>query len=273
MRMTKRFRALTRGNADGAISSVLQVAVVSTSLYILTGCGPKVERDRGEETPPSRSSPSRQEHTTKPFLPTTPKTEESKLAPEGVFYLKERVTIMTDSGIRGYAAGTKVTRLEDRGGQLLVSDGGSEFEVSKSKVTNDLSIVANLGRSNRQGAKRSQASAQRRSEENVVGAETRNRMAEAEAIRQRSVLRTRIQEIEDRKTRIQQQISVLQEKLEQLRAMYRRKHPHSSRAFQRAWRSSPNRHRYEQQLKSLEASFQSLLRAESQTRSQLQSMR
>jgi hypothetical protein len=76
-----------------------------------------------------------------PLVAIAPPTPQRNLAPAGTFYIVQRVTITTDSGITGVAPGTKVTMVSP-GPPMRVSDGQNEFEVQPEQVTNDLDIAA-----------------------------------------------------------------------------------------------------------------------------------
>ena len=75
--------------------------------------------------------------------PPPPLPEQHRLAPEGTFYLMERVVVKTDSGVTGFAPGTRVKLIEDRGETLFVkNDDNIRFEAPSDKVTNDLDLAA-----------------------------------------------------------------------------------------------------------------------------------
>jgi len=63
------------------------------------------------------------------------------LAPQGVYYLVERISITTDSGIVGVSPGTKVTFVRDLGNAWLMTNGKTQFEVTQDQVTNDLDVA------------------------------------------------------------------------------------------------------------------------------------
>ena len=81
-----------------------------------------------------------------PSLPSAPR----RLAPDGVFYLLKNVSVTTDSGVMGFAPGTRVDRVGESDGKLKVKAGDQEFEVDKSSVTNDLDIAALAARQDNQ---------------------------------------------------------------------------------------------------------------------------
>lgn len=81
---------------------------------------------------------------TRPAPAATPDTR--RLAPPGVFYLLNRISVTTDSGVVGVAAGTQLLLLEKlEDGGLKVTDGPEDFVVAPSEVTNDLDSAARAG--------------------------------------------------------------------------------------------------------------------------------
>jgi hypothetical protein len=66
-----------------------------------------------------------------------------RLAPPGVFFATERLSVTTDSGVSGVDAGAKVLLLARLPAhRLKVTDGPNEFEVTLAQVTNDLDVAA-----------------------------------------------------------------------------------------------------------------------------------
>jgi hypothetical protein len=93
-----------------------------------------------------------------PSPPPPAPPEQHRLAPEGTFYLMERVVVKSDSGVTGFAPGTRVKLIEDRGDKLFVTnDDNIKFEAPSDKVTNDLDLAALAAR---QDAQSQQALAQ-----------------------------------------------------------------------------------------------------------------
>ena len=82
-----------------------------------------------QQAPPSNSVAAR--------LPTT----RQRLAPEGTYFFLKRASLKTESSIIGFAPGTKVTMIEQRGSTSIVSDGEHQFETASSQLTNDLDIA------------------------------------------------------------------------------------------------------------------------------------
>jgi thiol-disulfide isomerase/thioredoxin len=65
-------------------------------------------------------------------------------APEGVFFLNDRVVLKRSSGILAIVPGTAVRVVSQNGGTLHVTDGTVNFDVAKEKLTNDVNRAALL---------------------------------------------------------------------------------------------------------------------------------
>jgi hypothetical protein len=76
-----------------------------------------------------------------PAVAATP-SEYHRLAPPGVLYLLEYVSLKSDSGVIGFTPGTRLRLIEDKGDTIVVSDGRTKLEVDEDKLTNDLDIAA-----------------------------------------------------------------------------------------------------------------------------------
>jgi hypothetical protein len=74
-------------------------------------------------------------------------TPQRRLAPEGAYFLLERASLRIDSGVIGFAPGTKVTLLEQGNSASKFTDGQYQFEVPPSQLTNDLDIAASVAQS------------------------------------------------------------------------------------------------------------------------------
>src|SRR5215472_8818583 len=85
----------------------------------------------GKPTPPARSIFARQ----------------PRIAPEGTYFLLQRVSLQIDSGIVGFAPGTKVTLVEKGDPLCTVSDGHYQFPVTWPQLTNDLDIAESAAKS------------------------------------------------------------------------------------------------------------------------------
>jgi hypothetical protein len=65
-------------------------------------------------------------------------------APEGVFFLNERVVLKRPSGILAIVPGTAVRVVSQNDGTYHVTDGTVNFDVAKEKLTNDVNRAAAL---------------------------------------------------------------------------------------------------------------------------------
>ncbi len=79
--------------------------------------------------------------------PARPVTPQRHLAPEGTYFLLERASLRIDSGVIGFAPGTKVALLDQGDSASTVTDGRYRFTVPSSQLTNDLDIAASVARS------------------------------------------------------------------------------------------------------------------------------
>ncbi len=64
------------------------------------------------------------------------------IAPRGIYFLLQPVSITSDSGITGIVEGTKVTVISDRAKNWRVTDGENQFDVPPDHLTNDMDIAA-----------------------------------------------------------------------------------------------------------------------------------
>ena len=71
---------------------------------------------------------------------------EPRLAPEGTFFLLQRASLPIDSGVIGFAPGTKVTLVEQAGSVSTVTDGEYQIKVPSSQLTNDLDVAASVAK-------------------------------------------------------------------------------------------------------------------------------
>jgi len=79
--------------------------------------------------------------------PARPVTPQRRLAPEGTYFLLGRASLRIDSGVIGFAPGTKVTLLDQGDSTSTVTDGQYQFTVPSSQLTNDLDIAASVAQS------------------------------------------------------------------------------------------------------------------------------
>ena len=66
---------------------------------------------------------------------------EKALAPPGIYYMLDRASAETKSGIRAVVPGDQVKLLQRKAGTLKVTDGVADFEVKETQVTNDLVLA------------------------------------------------------------------------------------------------------------------------------------
>jgi hypothetical protein len=97
----------------------------------------------------ARSTPAKRTAAQRPGArptPAGPVAHEKRLAPEGTFFLLERAALPIDSGVVGFAPGTKVTLVEQAESVSTVTNGEYQFKVPSSQLTNDLDVAANVAR-------------------------------------------------------------------------------------------------------------------------------
>lgn len=74
--------------------------------------------------------------------PPVAQSGEKQYAPPGVFYVVERVSMETDSGVKAVSPGERVKLLQRlNNGRMRVTTGDADFEVKASQVTNDLDLA------------------------------------------------------------------------------------------------------------------------------------
>jgi hypothetical protein len=92
----------------------------------------------------ARSTPAKQP-VARP-TPARPVAQERHLAPEGTFFLLQRASLKNDSGVIGFAPGTKVTMVEQGASVSTVTDGEYQFKVPSIQLTNDLDLAASVAK-------------------------------------------------------------------------------------------------------------------------------
>jgi hypothetical protein len=90
-----------------------------------------------------RSTPAKRTAAQRP-TPARAVPHEPRLAPEGTFFLLQRASLPIDSGVIGFAPGTKVTLVEEANSVSTVTDGDYQFKVPSSQLTNDLDVAASV---------------------------------------------------------------------------------------------------------------------------------
>jgi hypothetical protein len=97
--------------------------------------------------PASRSTPTQRTAAQRLGAKSTPVrtvAHEPRLAPEGTFFLLQRASLPIESGVIGFAPGTKVTLVEEIDSVSTVTDGEYQFKVPSSHLTNDLDVAASV---------------------------------------------------------------------------------------------------------------------------------
>ena len=108
------------------------------------------QRIAPKPTAPAHPSPPPKQLAQQPAArptPVRPVTPQRHLAPEGTYFLLERASLRIDSGVIGFAPGTKVALLDQGDSASTVTDGRYRFTVPSSQLTNDLDIAASVAQS------------------------------------------------------------------------------------------------------------------------------
>lgn len=94
-----------------------------------------------------------------PFKPPPPPPKPASATPppppEGVYFLSDRVSVATDSGVRSFAAATRVTKTGENLGKIVVTDGKTSFSVEAGKLTRDMALVEQIRRKAAEAAAKS----------------------------------------------------------------------------------------------------------------------
>jgi hypothetical protein len=118
-----------------AVKQRLAVSAMLVALFVLwIGChrDPKPRTDVTSEKQTANVAP------------------EKHLAPDGILFLTERVSITTNAGVTGIAPGSKVKLIARDGDKVRVSDGTTEIVVHPSQLTNDLDVARSLAAAERE---------------------------------------------------------------------------------------------------------------------------
>jgi len=112
---------------------------------------PPVARPQAQRTPPKPATAARptpaKVQVAKPTPARSVATRQPRLAPEGTYFLLRRVSLNIDSGVVGFAPGTKVTMIQQGDPLSTVTDGQYQFGVVSSQLTNDLNIAEDVAKS------------------------------------------------------------------------------------------------------------------------------
>jgi hypothetical protein len=88
-----------------------------------------------------------QQRTAKPTPARPVVAKQPRLAPEGTYFLLQRMSLKLDTGVVGFAPGTKVTLVDKDDSMSTVSDGQYNFTVPSFQLTNDLDLAENAAKS------------------------------------------------------------------------------------------------------------------------------
>ena len=112
---------------------------------------PPAQRSSPRPAAPTRRTPAKgvaaQQRGVKPTPARSIVVKQPRLAPEGTYFLLQRASLKTDSGVIGFAPGTKVTMIDKGDPMSTVSDGQYQFTVPSPQLTNDLDVAANAAKS------------------------------------------------------------------------------------------------------------------------------
>ena len=100
-----------------------------------------------KNTPPSLAPSPLDGAVPAPLQPNATSAEkpQPRIAPDGVFYLTQRASMMTDAGIAALPPGTQVWRIsQDAKGIEIQATNGLKMFVSEDKLTNDLDIAERI---------------------------------------------------------------------------------------------------------------------------------
>jgi hypothetical protein len=112
-----------------------------------------VARPQAQRTPAKPATAARRTPTKSQPAKPTPATaravaaRQPRPAPEGTYFLLQRVSLKIDSGVVGFAPGTKVTLVENNHPMRTVTDGTYQFQVPSSSLTNDLNVAEDVAKS------------------------------------------------------------------------------------------------------------------------------
>ena len=194
--------------------------IASVSCLVI-GCSPKVSVQTPSEPTPQPATAVATPSAT-PLSTPAPTPTMSHLAPAGVYFLLQKITVETADGIAGLPPGTRATVLKDFGDTLRLSSRGHEFNASRSQVTNDLDVAAAVARND--------ASAQQAVGRNFQQQKMANELTEQERLRQtKTVLPTQVP------PPVQPRINPLSEPAKRVNPdqydQYGRKLPHSGKIY------------------------------------------
>ena len=127
---------------------VIAVAAVAFALWTMRNPSEKPPAEQPQPIAMATPEPAAHPIAALPPVATPPPPPPKQLAPDGIYFLVERVSVATDSGITAAPPGTKVS-LVRAGPPMRVTDGRNEFDVAPTQITNDLDIAAQVSYADR----------------------------------------------------------------------------------------------------------------------------
>jgi hypothetical protein len=107
---------------------------------------PQAQRTPAKPTTAARPTPAKVQ-VAKPTPARSIATRQPRPAPEGTYFLLQRVSLKIDSGVVGFAPGTKVTMVQQGYPLSTVTDGQYQFAVVSTQLTNDLNVAEDVSKS------------------------------------------------------------------------------------------------------------------------------
>jgi hypothetical protein len=112
---------------------------------------PPVARPQAQRTPAKRATAARptpaKVQVPKPTPARSIAVRQPRLVPEGTYFLRQRVSLKIDSGVVGFAPGTRVTMIQQGDPLSTVTDGQYQFPVVSTQLTNDLNVAEDAAKS------------------------------------------------------------------------------------------------------------------------------
>ena len=81
-------------------------------------------------------------------------TKPQRLAPEGTYFVRSRLSVTTQFGVTGLPPGTRVRVLRPEGKNVRITDGQTELSVDPAQLTNDLDEAERIAATERERQRR-----------------------------------------------------------------------------------------------------------------------
>jgi hypothetical protein len=108
---------------------------------------PQAQRTPAKPATAARPTPAKMQVAKPTLAARSIATRQPRPAPEGTYFLLQRVSLKIDSGVVGFAPGTKVTMVQQGHPLSTVTDGQYQFAVISSQLTNDLNVAEDVAKS------------------------------------------------------------------------------------------------------------------------------